>query len=240
MKISVTVLLVCAISCAHAQRAHEQPTPAVSSIRVSGEAVALMKPERALIDVGVLTQERQSQAALTQNAKQLDAVLGALHRVLGPEADIETIDASLSPNYQYRSNGAQPPINGYTAMNIVRVQLDDLQKIGAVIDAATQAGANHVESVQYGARDAQPMREQALRAATLKARSAAEALAAALNLKIVRVISLQESRDNLAPPGDPTLTDPTLADPRGVAAEPGPGGLEIAAAVVLTVEVSPL
>ena len=96
MKTLFAALLACVVSQVNAQ----QFTSPVSSIRVTGDAVVTAKPDRALIDVGVLTQEKQSQNASSQNSKQLDAVMVALHKLLGADADIKTINYALNPDYQ--------------------------------------------------------------------------------------------------------------------------------------------
>jgi uncharacterized protein YggE len=234
MKILFAALLACVVSQVNAQ----QIASPLSSIRVTGDAVVSAKPERALINVGVLTQEKQSQSAASQNAKLLDAVLAALHKLLGPDADIKTINYSLSPDYQYRPGGGKSTISTYTALNVVRVTVDDLEKVGAVIDAATQAGANHVESVQFTVKDPEALRTQALRDAAVKARGEAEALAAALNLKITKVLLVEETRDVGASPNDVMVTAARL----GPGGEPTPiqaGTIDATSSVSLTVEVAP-
>ena len=173
MKIFFAALLACVVSQVNAQ----QIASPLSSIRVTGDAVVTAKPDRAWIDVGVLTQEKQSQIAVTQNAKQLDSIVTALHKLLGADADIKTINYALNPDYQYRPIGGKSSVSSYTALNVVRVTVDDLEKVGPVIDAATQAGANHVESVRYTVRDQQVLRSQAVREAALKASASAPALA---------------------------------------------------------------
>jgi uncharacterized protein YggE len=239
MKIFFGVLLACVVSQVNGQ----QIASPVSSIRVTADSVVTAKPERAQIDVGVLTQEKQSQPAAAQNAKLLDAVMSALHKLLGPDADIKTINYALSPDYQYRAIGGKPAISGYTAVNVVRVTVDDLEKVGVVIDTATQAGANHVETVQYVVRDPQALRSKALREAALKARTNAEALAAALNLKIVRTLSVEELRDVPPPQGDSPDADAPPAPGAGAgpdpAAHPQGGSVGVTANVTLTVEVAP-
>src|SRR6201996_6859589 len=190
----------------------QQIASPMSSIRVTGDATVTAKPDRALIDVGVLTQEKQSQNAASSNAKQLDAVMVALHKVLGADADIKTINFALNPDYQYRPMGGKSAVSSFTALNVVRVTVDDLAKVGPVIDAATQAGANHVESVRYTVKDQQMLRSQAVREAALKARANADALASALSLKITRIVSVEEGDGS---PG-PDAADPR--DPAGAAA----------------------
>ena len=229
MKKFFAVLLTCAVSQVNGQ----QNTSPVSSIRVIGEAVVTGKPERAQIDVGVLTQERQSQSATTQNARQMDTVVTALHKLLGPDADIKTINYTLNPDYQYRPIGGKPSVSSYTAVNVVRVTIDDLDKVGSVIDTATQAGANHIESVRYTARDLQVLHSQAVHDAALKAKANAEALASALNLKIIRTLTVDET-------GEPPGPAPDAAGPEAgpVPTPVQPGSLVMTANVVLTVEVA--
>ncbi len=233
MKIFFAALLTCAMS----QVKGQQITSPLSSIRVTGDATVSAKPERAQIDVGVLTQEKQSQNATTQNARQIDSVLTALHKLLGVDADIKTINYTLSPDYQYRPIGGKASVSSYTAMNVVRVVVDDLEKVGPVIDTATQAGANHVESVRFTVRDPQLLHSQAIREAALKAKANADALASALNLRIVRTLTVEEI-------GEPSNAAPDMSvmDSRDA---PGPaptpiqsGSFVVTANVALTVEVA--
>jgi uncharacterized protein YggE len=230
MKIFFAALLACAVSQVNAQ----QITSPLSSIRVTGDAVVTAKPERAQIDVGVLTQERQAQNAATQNARQLDNIVAAVHKLLGPEADIKTINYALNPDYQYRPVGGRSSVTSYTALSVVRVTVDDLEKVGPVIDAATQAGANHVESVRYTVREPQVLHSQAVREAASKARANADALASALNLKIGRIVSVEET-------GDSPTSAPDVSDPRDPAGPAPPatqsGSFVVTANVTLTAEV---
>jgi uncharacterized protein len=232
MKIFLAALLACAVSQVHGQ----QITSSVSSIRVMGDAIVTAKPERAQIDVGVLTQEKQSQAAVTQNARQLESILTALRRLLGPDADIKTINYTLSPDYQYRPIGGKTSISSYTALNVVRVTVDDLEKVGPVIDAATQAGANHIESVRYTVRDPQVLHSQAVREAALKAKANAEVLASALNLRIVRTLTVEETEE---PSGPPEAALSELRDPASPAPTPiQSSSFVVTANVQLTMEVA--
>jgi len=231
------LLLATILACFASQAGAQQIASPVSSIRVIGEAVITTKPDRAQLDVGVVSQAPQSQAAADRNAQQLDAVLAALHKALGGGADIKTIDYALNPNYQFHPSGGPPTITGYTATNVVRVTVDDLSKIGNVLDGATAAGANHVQGIQFTLRDQQAVRSQALREAATKARAEADALAAALNLRIVRILTVEESG-----PAQIPLRGAPIAMRAESASAPTPvqaGTLEVTANVTLTVEVAP-
>ncbi|HEY0766767.1 MAG TPA: SIMPL domain-containing protein [Steroidobacteraceae bacterium] len=210
----------------------------VSSIRVSGDAKVTAKPDRVQIDIGVSTRAAQSQEAASQNARQVDAVLAAVRKAVGPAALLKTISYSLNPTYQYHPDGAEPTITGYSALNVVQVTLDDLAKIGSAIDSATQAGANHVQGIQFTLRDQDAVRAEALRQAATKARAEADVLAAALGLKVVRVLTVEENSPRVVPVraymGAPRVAV-SAATPTPVEA----GTLDVTADVMLTVEVTP-
>src|SRR5690349_18656649 len=133
--------------------AHAESPPSMSSIRVTGTSTVTVNPDRARVDVGVVTQAPQSQIAVSQNARTFNDVMSSLRKTFGPNADIKSLSYSLNPDFQYHVSGGQPTISGYTATNVARVTVDDLSKIGDVIDVATKAGANRVPSIQFALRD---------------------------------------------------------------------------------------
>jgi hypothetical protein len=73
------------------------------------------------------------------------------------------------------------------------VTMGDLTKVGAVIDAASRAGANSVESVSFILRDNSSARGQALAEATRQALNKAESIAKALGGRVARIVEEQES-----------------------------------------------
>lgn len=205
------------------------------SIRVTGEATIKVSPDQAQIDIGVVTQAQNAQAAASQNAQKLDVTIAALRKALGSDAEIKTISYSVSPNYRYPREGGQPTITGYTASNIVQVKTNDLTKVGPIIDTATQTGANTIHSLRFTLKDEQAARAQALREAALKARAKAEALASALNLKIQRVLHVEEGGQASAPV---YYAKAEMAQSAGVQTPIEAGTIDVQATITLTVEVS--
>ena len=213
----------------------QQPVAPVPTVRVMGSATLHAKPDRVEIDIGVVTQNLRAAPAAAENARHLEAVLAALHKAVGNEADINTVSYSLTPDYHYQS-GAEPQITGYTASNVVHITLDDLQKVGTIIDVVTRAGGNRVQDIRFTLRDPESVHLQALREAARNARTEAEALASSLGVKISRVLLAEEGSGSVVP------IRPIW---RGVAraempAEHTPieaGTLDVSANVTLTVEV---
>jgi uncharacterized protein YggE len=207
-----------------------------SSIRVTGEAAVTTKPDQAQIDLGVVTEAKNAQAAATENAEKLDAVLGDLHKALGPGADIKSTSYSLTPVYHYPKEGGTPTITGYSATNVIRVKTSELTQVGKIIDTATQSSANRIQSLQFTLKDEQAVYIQALREAVTKARAKAEAIASALGLKTVRVLSVEEG----GPLSRPVYAEGMQARAAAPVQTPvEPGTIEVRARGTLTVEIAP-
>ncbi len=68
----------------------------------------------------------------------------------------------------------------------------DLTKVGAVIDAATQAGANNIDGIAFSLRDDRQARNQSLSEATREALGKANALAQTLGGRVVKIVAVEE------------------------------------------------
>ncbi|MGI8988747.1 MAG: SIMPL domain-containing protein [Bryobacteraceae bacterium] len=166
--------------------------PRTPYILAVGNASMSVKPDQVRIDVGVVTQATAAQDASTQNATQVANVITQLRSVLGAAADIKTINYTLSANYNYPPGGGTGTLLGYTATNVVEVTSDDLSSIGKVIDAATQAGANRVQSLNFTLKDEDTVRAQVLGLAAVRAKNQATAIATGLGVKVGAVLSASE------------------------------------------------
>ena len=210
--------------------------PAYPSIRVTGEAAVTTKPDQAQIDVGVVTEAKNAQAAATENAEKLDAVLGEPRKALGPGADIKSTSYALTPMYHYPKEGGTPTITGYSTTNVIQVKTHELTQVGKIIDTAAQSNANRIQSLQFTLKDEQAVYIQALREAVARARAKAEAIGSALGLKIVRVLSAEEGGQQSRPVYAEGMRARAAAP---VQTPVEPGTLEVRATVTLTVEIAP-
>jgi hypothetical protein len=108
--------------------------------------------------------------------------------------------------------------------------------VGKIIDMATQSSANRIQSLQFTLKDEQAVYIQALREAVAKARAKGEAIASALGLKIVRVLSVEEG----GPVSRPVYAEGMQARAAAPVQTPvEPGTIEVRARVTLTVEIAP-
>src|ERR1044072_3746532 len=82
-------------------------------IRVAGNATATAEPDRAQVDLGVLTPAQTAKEAGGKNAKRLAAVLDAVRQAVGPKADLKTISYSVNPIYGEARPNRGPTVTGY-------------------------------------------------------------------------------------------------------------------------------
>jgi uncharacterized protein len=161
-------------------------------VTVVGESQTEVPPDTAVVSFSVLTQNAQAVSAQQENARKIETVLKVLQEAAnGAKQEVKTSNYSLSPEQNYSSNG-MPKIVGYEARNTVTVTTDNLNQVGALIDAATKAGANSVEGISFVLREDSDKRGEALGIATKQAMTKAEAIAQSLNGKIVRVVETVE------------------------------------------------
>lgn len=238
MRIS-PALLSAALFCASTIPAPGQPLPALSArhfVRARGQATVSAQPDEARIEIGVTTQSQSAETAVAENALKSDAVLKELRGQFGPRTEVKTVSYSLTPMYEYPKAGGQPRLTGYTAQNTVRVTTGDISTVGRIIDLATRSGANHVDLLQFTLKNEQQFRAQALREAAAAARLNAEAIAAGLGLKPVRVIAAQENGPAEMEPIRQMALAPRAQIP-AVQPPVEPGPIRIQAGVTVEVEV---
>ncbi len=209
--------------------------PRYPSITVSGDATISAEPNQAQIDLGVVTQARSAPGASKENAERLDRVLAEVKKLLGKGDEVKTSGYTLAPNYRYPKD-AKPEITGYTASNTVRIKTHTLDLVGKLIDASMQAGANHVNRLVFTLKDEQAAQLEALRQASAKAKMKAEAIAASLGLKIVKIASLTEGERTVRPIFRQAMS--ALPEMGRTPTPVEPGTVDVRSTVTLTVEVT--
>lgn len=207
----------------------------LTRVMIVGDSIVQAQPDTAIIGIAVVTQARTAIAAQQDNAAKTDAVVRALKAAAGTDAEVKTTGYSVQPQRVYKE-GQPPTISGYEARNVVTVTLGDLTKVGNVIDASAQAGANDISNISFSLRQDRQARDRALTEATRAAVSKAQVIAQALGGRVVRIVEVQEEGFQQRPPvpyvaGDVMLAKAAIATPVEV------GSLEITSKVQLIAEV---
>jgi len=186
----VAILLLVSLPAAAAEPG---APPHPTTIEVVTQATVAVKPDRAVLDLGVTTDKKTATAATAENDRKMEQVLAALKKEIGAGDEVKTSDLSVSPRVaETRQGQPNPPILGYTVTNRVQVRVADTKAVGRLLDRAFQAGANTVESVEFTLKEPEAAQNAALRAASAKARARAAAMADGLGLRVGQVISVRE------------------------------------------------
>ena len=186
---------------AQADRAEYRAPVPVS--RVSGEAEVSAEPDTATFTVGAEVRDPSASKAMAQVAQVTDRLIAALRKLGIPRENIQTSQLTLFDTQE--PEGPQPrPVEGnareprfrrvYVATHTLQVEVgrDRFAQIGDLLDAAIKAGANQVGNVSFGIRDETALRKEGLARAVRNAREKADIMAAAGNVRIRSVLTLQE------------------------------------------------
>lgn len=175
----------------------------IPSVTVTGHGQVAAEPDRARIRIGAVAQAKDASTAQNQVSGVMTAAINAITALGIPKEDLQTADLSLSPVHETipprNQSLEEPRVVGYRASNTLQVVVDDLSRIGAVIDAAVNAGANQMHGLSFELKNDLPQRKQALQEAVEDARAEAEALAEAMGMSLAGVIEAHEGSDRVIP-----------------------------------------
>jgi uncharacterized protein YggE len=177
-----------------AQPGMHMMTP-IPEIVTSAQGEARYTPDRAHIFIGVQTRAETAEKAGAENAKKQRAVIDAIRSLGVAKEQISTVNYNVYPEQEYHPDRGdkEPRIVGYNVTNTVRVDVHDISKVGAIIDAALSKGANNINSLDFYASNEDGTRRQALAAAVERARGDAEALARGAGGRLGDLIELSSA-----------------------------------------------
>jgi hypothetical protein len=177
-------------------------------ILVQGEGEATGKPDIARANLGVTVRAPTAGEATQQVNQRMNAVLAALKAAGLADNDLQTRSLSI---HEERSEGepvppprpsdgkAAPrpsvPVTHFVAQNMVEITVRDLDKLGTILNAATNAGVNQMYGIEFDIDDRTAVRESARELAMADARRQAEQLArlAQVELGAVTLVSTAAS-----------------------------------------------
>jgi len=162
------------------------------TVTVIGTGEITVEPDAAYVNLGVQTRGKTAEEAQQENA----SIFGKLSKVLAEQfgindKDVKTVGFYVSPEYRYQE-GKEPVLTGYTATHTIQVTYRDLDRIGELLDAATKAGVNQVNNVQFITEKSEEYELEAMKLAMENARRKAEVLAAAEGQKLKGVLQIAQ------------------------------------------------
>jgi uncharacterized protein len=162
-----------------------------STLTVTGTGIASAIPDEISVVLGVANTGTNATQVLLANSANMTAAINAIEKNVGINAtDVQTTNFNFGPTYSQYGN----TINGYQASNQIQVTLQgsEVAQLDTVINAAVNAGANQIQSIQYVLSNKlqNTLQNQALQNAISSANQTALLTAQSEGLKVLGIQSV--------------------------------------------------
>ncbi|MGM7722415.1 SIMPL domain-containing protein [Metabacillus sp. Hm71] len=130
---------------------------------VEGTGRLTVMPDKAIIHIGVMTENKDVEAAQNENSKRSQQVIEALKKIGMTDDDIQTLSYTIHPVYDFVEG--KSILRGYQIQHVFELTVRDLQKAGGIYKTAVSAGANMAGSLRFEVTNEQSYYQKALQLA---------------------------------------------------------------------------
>lgn len=221
------------------------PTEA-SGIAVSGTGTTNVKPDVALVNLGIEISAPTVVDARAKAATAMENLTKAVKAKGVADADIQTQSFNIYPQYGLIAAltpggpAKQPEITGYTVNNQVQIKVRNLDSASDVLDAAINAGGNGIRAngLQFTIEKPDQYLTKAREEAVQNAKARAEVLAKAAGVKVGQPRSIAESGATV-PQFDKiqAVAAPSAGGGRGASTPISPGEEKLSVSVSIVFEI---
>ena len=208
----------------------------VPTISVSGLGKVTVKPDEAIVTLGVSTENTSLQRAYKIHTEEMNAVIEAIKAIGIDSDDIQTTSYRVNPVYSQERKQPRNRLKpiGYRVSHQVNAKVRDLKLLGNVIDAAMKNEMTVFNGIQFDSSRKDEIQQEARAKAVLDARERAEIMALNLKVKLGRVLKIIESGQAFPMPQQSFM----MAETRAMSApQIESGTLEIQATCQVTFEI---
>ncbi|HEX5214391.1 MAG TPA: SIMPL domain-containing protein [Vicinamibacterales bacterium] len=216
-----------------------QPPP---TIVTQGQAVLRRAPDRAWLTIATQVRESKANDARRKSNETMTEIHNALKGVGVRDEAIRTTGYSLTPEMDSRTRN----VTGYFVRNQIEVRVDDLERLGDIMDAANGPKSSGLSIIgpRFDLKNEQAAQAEALKLAVENAITRAQAIAAGARRTLGPVLRIDDQGLNTIVPRPMART----AMAPGAAGRGGgeplmpetpiePGEIEIRAQVTLTIAI---
>jgi hypothetical protein len=167
-----------------------KPTAERDTIAISGQGKVTGIPDIATISVGLQTEKPDVKSAQKENTDKMNRLIANLKNLGVESKDIQTSYYNIYPQYDW-TNGRQI-LRGYQVSQGVSIKIRNLSKIGDILSAAGEGGANQVSGLSFNIDDPEALRQEARVKALENAKEKADALAKVAGVDLGKIVSFSE------------------------------------------------
>jgi uncharacterized protein len=184
-----TAAMIMVNSCAIQQEKNQ-----IRSVSVSGTGTVYVKPDKAVIELAVITAGNDVKTATEENASKMTKVQEAVIAAGIQKNKITTQNYRI---YQENDWNKEKHIaENYKVSNEVTIILSTIDNAGSIIDIAIRAGANQLSSLSFETTDSINATKQARILAVKQAEETARILASSTGANLGKVLTIAEDADN--------------------------------------------
>lgn len=172
---------------------------------VSGEGKVAIKPDQAIVSLGVSQQGQDAKTVQQQLDRTIAQVIEAIKKQGVSEQDIQTTNYRINPVYEEiepiiepklpSPKGSPAAIRNYVGDSTVSIKVRKIDQVNAIIDAAVASGANQVNQITFDAQDRTKAENEARKEAVEEAKKKASEAARSAGFKLGKMINYYESFD---------------------------------------------
>jgi uncharacterized protein YggE len=226
MYIRSGLLVCCLLAAPLAALAEENPR----TISVSGTGSVDAAPDIARLRLAVQRRDLNMQVARDATVKVSRDFITLCNRLGIKESKIRTAGLTIQPEYRWDQKQELQVFTGYFVQRQLEVELDDMDKLGELIEGAITVGVNEVSPPELDNSQRRELARQALAAAATDARSNAQRLADTLGVKLGALRSI-DAHSNQPPPPGPMLRMAAMSAEADAGASYTPGEISVDAQV---------
>ena len=230
------VLVTGAVS---AQMPGMPPMQMPRTISVSGTGTIDATPDIARLSLAVQRRDTNMQVARDATIKVSKAFLALCTKLGIPENKIRTSGLTIQPEYRWDEKENKQVFTGYFVQRQLQVEINDLDKLGNVIEGAIDAGVNEVSPPALDSSKRKDLNRDALAAATADAKANAERIATSLGVKLgpVRTVVAGGSAPPPMPMQEMRVSAMAMSDASAKSANYVPGEISFESRVDATFDV---
>jgi uncharacterized protein YggE len=177
-----------------------EATPRPRSITVSGQGEVQAEPDQAIVTMGVESRKPKLEEARAEVAKTVEAVLKLTRDLKIDQKYVRATRISVQPEYNWDNGARERNLIGYFVSRQVEVDLRDLEKLGQLLEKATDLGVNQLGDPRLDSSKRRDLERQSLAKAVEDARLNAEAVAKAAGAKLGAARTISASSGYVPPP----------------------------------------
>lgn len=200
---------------------------------MAGEGLVQAVPDRAWITITAESRASNPREAQRRNVEAMSPVQAKLKAAGIPDDAIRTVGYDLQQEFDYVNN--RRISRGYVARNSIEIRIDQVDRVGELLEIAVGSGATSVGGIRFDLKDRAKLERDAIRLAVADARAKAEAAAAGAGRTIDRIMRIEEQ--GISAPPQPVRMMRELAANQAADASAPPisaGQLELRAHVTVT------